>query len=170
MKKTIGLLLVATLTLTACGRVRDSAINPFNWFGKSERVETTTEEVNPLIPTKKNSILASSNAPEDYRGTLVADLTTLKIERVAGGAIVRVEGIAARQGAFDVRLQPENEDLEPVKGVLTYTLLALQPPGHRQGPAQSREITAAAFLTDQQLRNVRTIRVVGANKSLQSRR
>ena len=168
MKKTLGILLVATLTLTACGRVRDSAINPFNWFGGSETVETSEEEVNPLIPVKKNSIL--NREPVTYRGTPVADLTTLKIERVAGGAIVRVKGIASSQGSFDVRLEPENEDLIPVKGVLTYTLLAVQPPGFRQGPARSREITAAAFLTSQQLASVRTIRVVGANKTLQSRR
>ncbi|QTN35608.1 hypothetical protein [Cognatishimia activa] len=168
MKKTIGLLLIATLTLSACGRVRDSAINPFNWFGGSETVETTAEEVNPLIPQERESLLRRPEA--EYAGTLVADLTTLKIERVAGGAIIRVKGIASTQGAFDVRMEPENEDQEPVKGVLTYTLLAVQPPGFRQGPAQSREITAAVFRTDQELANVRTIRVVGANKTLQSRR
>ena len=168
MKKTIGLLLIATLTLSACGRVRDSAINPFNWFGGSETVETTAEEVNPLIPQERESLLRRPEAA--YAGTLVADLTTLKIERVAGGAIIRVKGIASTQGAFDVRMEPENEDQEPVKGVLTYTLLAVQPPGFRQGPAQSREITAAVFRTDQELANVRTIRVVGANKTLQSRR
>ena len=168
MKKTIGLLLIATLTLSACGRVRDSAINPFNWFGGSETVETTAEEINPLIPRERESLLRRPEAA--YAGTLVADLTTLKVERVAGGAIIRVKGIASTQGAFDVRMEPENEDQEPVKGVLTYTLLAVQPPGFRQGPAQSREITAAVFRTDQELANVRTIRVVGANKTLQSRR
>lgn len=168
MKKTIGLLLIATLTLSACGRVRDSAINPFNWFGGSETVETTAEVVNPLIPRERESLLRRPEAA--YAGTLVADLTTLKVERVAGGAIIRVKGIASTQGAFDARMEPENEDQEPVKGVLTYTLLAVQPPGYRQGPAQSREITAAVFRTDQELANVRTIRVVGANKTLQSRR
>lgn len=168
MKKTIGLLLIATLTLSACGRVRDSAINPFNWFGGSETVETTAEEVNPLIPQERESLLRRPEA--EYAGTLVADLTTLKVERVAGGAIIRVKGIASTQGAFDVRMEPENEDQEPVNGVLTYTLLAVQPPGFRQGPAQSREITAAVFRTDQELANVRTIRIVGANKTLQSRR
>jgi hypothetical protein len=168
MKKTIGILLVATLTLTACGRVRDSAINPFNWFGRAETVETEAEEINPLIPQERESIFRQGE-PE-YAGSLVAELTTLRIERVAGGAIIRVKAIAATQGAFDVRLEPENEDQEPVKGVLTYSLLAVQPPGYRQGPAQSREITAAVFRTDQDLSNVRTIRVVGANKTLQSRR
>ena len=168
MKKTLGILLISALVLSACGRVRDSAVNPFNWFGSSETVETDAEEVNPLIPVKKNSILDREEAP--YAGTLVADLTTLKIERVSGGAIIRVKGIASTQGAFDVRMQPENDDHEPVKGVLTYTLLAVQPPGFRQGPAQSREITAAVFRTDQELANVRTIRVVGANKTIQSRR
>ena len=168
MKKTLGILLISALVLSACGRVRDSAVNPFNWFGSSETVETDAEEVNPLSPVKKNSILDREEGP--YAGTLVADLTTLKIERVSGGAIIRVKGIASTQGAFDVRMQPENDDHEPVKGVLTYTLLAVQPPGFRQGPAQSREITAAVFRTDQELANVRTIRVVGANKTLQSRR
>lgn len=168
MKRSFGILLVSAFVLSSCGSVRESRINPFNWFGSSETVETEAEEVNPLIPRERQSLLSAPVT--DYAGTLVSDVSSLRIERVAGGAVVRVAGVTATQGAFDVRLQPDNEDLLPEKGVLTFSLLALQPPGFRQGPARSREVTAAAFLTDQQLSAIRTIRVVGANKTLQSRR
>lgn len=165
MIRILGVLLISTLVLSACA----SRFNPVNWFGSSEEVETSAEEVNPLIPRDRESILRRPDEPE-YQGTIVADLSTLKIERVSGGAIIRVTGIAATQGAYDVRLEPENEDHIPVKGVLTYQLLALQPPGHRQGNTRSRELSAAVFRTDQELAGVRTIRIVGANKTLQSRR
>ena len=164
MIRILGVLLLSMLVLSACG----SRLNPINWFGSSEEVSVSEEEVNPLIPRERDSFFRQPDV--GYQGTIVADLSTLKIERVAGGAIIRVTGVAANQGAFDVRLEPENEEHAPVKGILTYRLLALQPVGHRQGNTRSRELTAAVFRTDQELAGVRTIRVVGANKSLQSRR
>ena len=51
MRKTLPLLLAATLVLTACAGIRDSRVNPFNWFGqsRSERIEPAAN-TNPLIP------------------------------------------------------------------------------------------------------------------------
>lgn len=169
MRKSIGVLLVSTLVLTSCGTVRDSRLNPFNWFGRAEKVEVVSEkEVNPLIPRKRESIFQRDEA--DYAGTPVASLTTLKVERVSGGALIRVQATAAAQGAFEVVLQPENENEKPVDGVLTYNLLALQPVGQPQGTTRSREINAARFRTDQDLTGVRIIRVVAAQNALQVRR
>ncbi|MEL6453077.1 MAG: hypothetical protein AAFQ19_17640, partial [Pseudomonadota bacterium] len=48
-------LLTAALILSACAAVRDSRVNPFNWFGRGQSepvVQTTAEEVNPLIPNR----------------------------------------------------------------------------------------------------------------------
>jgi len=33
MRKTFSAILVSTLVLTGCATVRDSRVNPFNWFG-----------------------------------------------------------------------------------------------------------------------------------------
>lgn len=171
MRKSIVALLISTLVLSACGSVRESRLNPFNWFGRAEAVDAnaeTAEEINPLIPTRGESILQREGP--GYQGTIVAEVNSLRIERVAGGAIIRVTGTTATQGAYDVLLQPENEDHTAENGVLTYRLMAVQPSGFRIGSTRSREISAAVYRTDQELDSVRTIRIVGANKSLQSRR
>ncbi|MGH1465493.1 MAG: hypothetical protein ACRBBQ_09045 [Cognatishimia sp.] len=165
MRKSLGVLLVSTMILASCA----SRFNPVNWFGRAEKVETSTaEEINPLIPRKKDSIFQRDEAA--YAGTIVADVTELKVEKSSGGAVIRVKGVAVTQGAFEVVLEPENKDERPVDGVLTYNMLAIQPAGFRQGSNQSRELTVARFRTDQDLQGVRTIRILGANGALQVRR
>lgn len=171
MRTTIGLLLVSSVLVTSCGRVADSRLNPFNWFGRAEAVEVEVDEkeINPLIPQKRESIF-ERRGTETYPGTAVLTVNDVKIERVSGGAIIRVLGTAQTQGAFETRLTPENDDELPVDGVLTYRLEAIQPTGFRQGPARSREINVARFRTDQDLNGVRTIRIVGVNNAMQVRR
>ncbi|MDF1728705.1 MAG: hypothetical protein P1U53_13245 [Sulfitobacter sp.] len=163
MRKTLPLLLVATLTLSACGAVRDSRINPFNWFGQSrsepvQRVENT----NPLIP--RGSSLFSRPAATDvvYPGRPFQQVTSLVIERKPGGAIIRATGLAERQGIYEVQLTPANELEEPVDGVLVYRLEGISPRrATAVGAKPTREVTAARSVTDQMLAGVRAIRVEG---------
>ncbi|MEO0939812.1 MAG: hypothetical protein AAFY38_16800 [Pseudomonadota bacterium] len=173
MMRPLTLLVISSLALGACG-LRDSRVNPFNWFGNSraEPVEQTAPEaVNPLIPARSNGIFATARAEaEIYRGTPVAVISALSVERVPGGAIVRATGTDRVQGLYDVRLTPEN-DGEAVNGVLSWRLEALRPAGARQGGAEAtRRVTAAVALTDQDLRGVSTIRVSGLENARTSRR
>lgn len=160
--------MVSTLALTSCGRVADSRLNPFNWFGGAEQVDLDDTEVNPLIPQKRESFF-DREAP-DYAGVPVLVINDVKIERVSGGAIIRVLGTAQTQGAFEARLTPEIDDELPVDGILTYRLEAVQPAGFRTGPERSRQINVARFRTDQDLQGVRTIRIVGQSNAMQVRR
>lgn len=174
MRKTLPLLLITSLTLTSCGAVRESRLNPFNWFGRSQEVPVETaeqEEVNPLIPRARRGLFRRSQADSSELTTPISSITELRVERVPGGAIIRATGLDATQGAFNVALVPENEDEEPVDGVLTYSFerqLPEQP--QAVGPEQTREVVAARSLTDQQLQRVRTIRIVAANNARQVRR
>ncbi len=164
MRRVIPALLVATLTLSACGGFRDSSLNPRNWFGRSQSEPVATDAKNALIPPK-----SSLNRPElGYQGQPVDQVTALALERVPGGAVIRASGVARRQGAYDVRLIPMGK---PEKGVLSYELQVLYPrDATLQGPAQSRTVTAALALTDQQLDGVRTVRVVGQQNQQTSTR
>ncbi|CUJ29320.1 hypothetical protein TA5114_03067 [Cognatishimia activa] len=172
MRKTLGILLVSSIALTSCGRVADSRLNPFNWFGRAERVDVPQDEkeINPLIPQRRESIFQRRVGDDVYPGVPVLVINDVKVERVSGGAIIRVLGTAQTQGAFEVRLTPENDQELPVDGVLTYRLEAIQPEGFRQGPARSREINVARFRTEQDLTGVRTIRIVGQSNAMQVRR
>lgn len=195
MRVSVLILVVASFALASCGSVRESRLNPVNWFGSSSssanEVETTVNAdgevvpVNPLIGQKKVSQISnvtnrSTNAidrarilrgsrEDPYDGTLVDQVTSLEIKRTSTGGIVTVTGLTSRQGAFDVRLVPRNNGA-PVDGVLTYELRALQPIETVQGPERTRRIQAAAPLSVQDLEGVRTVQIVARRNTRTSRR
>lgn len=164
MRRVIPALLVATLTLSACGGFRDSPVNPRNWFGGSKSGPVTPSAKDALIPPR--SALAR---PEiGYQGTPVEQVAELSIERIPGGAMIRATGIANRQGAYDVRLVPQGA---ADKGVLSYELQALYPRNAtEQGAEASRRVIVALALTDQELDGVRNIRVIGRQNQQTSTR
>ncbi|MEP5729779.1 MAG: hypothetical protein ABJL67_10415 [Sulfitobacter sp.] len=164
MRKTLPLILAATLVVGACAGVRESRVNPFNWFGQSRSTPIErTENTNPLIPQQGGGLFSRRRASDaEYAGRPFDQVTNLTIERVPGGAIIRATGLAARQGIYLVQLTPENEDEEPVDGVLTYRLEGVLPEkGTRVGTEPTREVIAARRVSDRQLRNVTRIRVEG---------
>ena len=195
MRFSLVVLLVATMLLPACGgSLRDSRINPANWFGRSTSVETEpgtvrtadgrVEEVNPLIGERRQAKMIPSNRKvhndsgsifdrgkkeEIYDGTRIDRVTDLAVERTSTGAIVRATGISSRQGAYDVRLLPVG-DGGPVDGVITYELLALQPINTAIGPEHTRRIQAAQPLSVNDLEEIRTIRVIARHNTTQTTR
>jgi hypothetical protein len=180
MKRRVFLGLAAAGALAGCGGLRESRVNPRNWFGRSrsrrrEAAAAADPDVNPLIPQdgEDTGLFESirnrrKNAP--YEGTPVAEVADLVIERATGGAIVRVRGVAAQQDVHDVRLVPDSGDGEPVGGVLGYELRAVHAPLPAGAPAQPREVQVAAFVSDKVLENVREIRVRGLRNERVSRR
>lgn len=171
MGKTVAGLLIATLLLSGCGTVRDSRLNPFNWFGSSREVKTTQAEgeVNPLIPTRSGLFRRRVTTEVDLT-TPVDQVTELRVERIPGGAIIRATGIDPVQGAYDVRLVPVDPEERAVKGVLSYRLQRQLPAARRGGPEQTRRMVAARRVTDRTLRGVRSIRVEGARNARAVRR
>ncbi|MEP5385111.1 MAG: hypothetical protein ABJQ23_17070 [Shimia thalassica] len=164
MRKTVLLLLVSATLLSAC----QSRYNPVNWFGNGEEVEVDPNAAppNPLLPEKS----AIARPEEVYPGVPITRVTELKIERVAGGAIIRATGVADRQGVFALKLRPLNEG-EAVDGVLTYEFLGIHPQNPIGiGAESSRTLIVAHSLTDQQLEGVRTIKVTAHQNALQARR
>ena len=153
--------------------MRDSRLNPFNWFGRSSEVpvEQSAAEVNPLIPEQSALFGAVRRNTEIDLTTPIAEITGLRVERVPGGAIIRVEGRDTRQGAFNVEIVPANEAETATDGILVYTLERQLPQAAQAvGPAQTREVVAARHLTDQQLAGVRRIRVEAAQNAREVRR
>ena len=175
MRISLSVLLVASLTLGACGVVRESALNPVNWFGRStsEAIATTEDPatINPLIPTKTGLFSKRRAQNAIYIGKPFDEITNLTVEQVSGGAIIRATGLAARQGIYSVQLTPANEDETPIDGVLTYRLEGVAPAANTAvgGPA-TREVTAARKVTRQTLNGVRSIRVEGVRNAQVTRR
>lgn len=165
MRKPLLTLTVAALVLTGCG---NSRLNPMNWFGRGQPAPVVQSgDVNPLIPTRRNGLPLKQDAP--YQGAWIASVESVKVERMPGGAVVRATGTGNVQGSFDVRLTPRN-DAAPENGVVTFDFRAIMPANRIVGPASARRMTAAAYLTDNQLEGVRRIRVQTAGNAIEARR
>lgn len=143
MMRSLTAALIALLALSACGTVRESRINPFNWFGKSE----PTEQVAPL----------ATKAP-DAR-PLVHTLSELTVERYSTGAIIRATGVNDAQGWWDADLVEVATD-DPTQLVYDFRI---KPPGRETpvGTPRSREVTAAASVSANKLAKVSRITVQG---------
>lgn len=139
--------LAAALVLGACSTVRESRLNPFNWFGGS------AEESVAAAPARA---VAADPRP------LVDQVVEMSVERIPGGAIVHATGRPQRQGFWQADLV-RARDAEAPEGVLVYEF-RVAPPDRRTrlGTEPSREVTAGLFLSDQDLAQVRAIVVRGA--------
>ncbi len=169
MRHPLMALILVSFTLSACATVRDSRFNPFNWFGQSreEAVAAAEDgEVNTLIP-RRASIFRDNDMGE-YVGVPMEEVRALSVERVPGGALIRATALAAKQGAYDLRLVPD-EDAEP--DMLSYQLLGIYNPDVRRvGTEASREFTVATRVTDQDLEGIRTIWVSARTNARSVRR
>lgn len=141
---------LAVLALVAgCASVRDSRINPLNWFGRSA-------ETRAAAPVGRA-------APTDPREP-VAQVIAMAVEPRPGGAILRATGLPPTQGHWDAALVPD----PPAEGSteLVYRFLVQPPPVPRPaGTPVSREITVAVFLSDFRLEGIRRITVAGAGNA-----
>ncbi|MFN7225226.1 MAG: hypothetical protein ACK4MS_14520 [Paracoccaceae bacterium] len=151
MKRSLIAASAAVLVLTSCGAVRESRLNPFNWFGRSERVETF-----------------ATTAKKAETRLLVADVVSLSIEPYSGGAIVRATGVMDTQGWWNAELV-ETEGEDPSHLLLDFRIL---PPVTRTdvNSVRSREVTVATTLTPRRLENISRITVQGARSARTTRR
>lgn len=161
MRKQLILTICATLMLTGCARVADSRLNPLNWFGASQPAANVdqTGNLRPLV-TGTGPIVV------DGRGA-IDEITDMRVERTAQGAIVRATGVASTQGQFNAQLVPVSNS----GGVLVLAFRVEAPAGFAPGGSTfSRQITVARAFSDADLSGINTIRVQGARNARQSRR
>lgn len=152
MTKPLLAALAVTLTLTACGRVADSRLNPFNWFGRD----------------KSETIAVAPQAATIDGRQLVDQVTELAVDATPNGAIIRAVGVPQIQGFWDAELvRVETQD----PSLVVYEFRVVPPFQRRaQGTVGSREIIAAASLSNIALQGVRSISVVGLRNKRSVRR
>ena len=146
MTRSLSVALATLLVLVSCGSVRDSRLNPFNWFGPSEPTEAF---VNP----------ATAQDPR----FLVEDVVSMTIEPYSGGVIVRANGITPTQGWWDAELV-ETETDDPTHLVLEFRLLAPLTETGVNTP-RSREVVVAKTLSVQRLEVISKTTVQGAKNA-----
>jgi hypothetical protein len=139
------------LGLAGCGGMRQSKLNPFNWFKKSQPRET-------IVLPKEGS---------DPR-PLVDTVLSMQVEPIPGGAVVRARGVTPTQGWWNAELVPQDLD---DKGVLVYEFRLLPPTTRTDvNTQQSREIDVAIYISDVKLQNVREIVVQGTTNARSAQR
>ncbi len=150
MRRTGIFALALVLALPACG----SRLNPFNWFGRAEPAPAAQ----PALP----------RAPADHR-LLVAEVTSLTLDRMPGGVIVRAVGLPPTQGYWEAELVERKDPANPEVAVFEFRVF---PPIAEAAVStrQSREVVVATFLSNVRLANLRQITVQGQNSALTTRR
>lgn len=162
--KPILVLTLSAFVLAGC----NARWNPFNRSSGDQQVDLETGEINPLVPEERDSIFAS---PEEvYPGIPIDQITDLRVEPTRTGAIILVEGLAAREGPFEVRLVPENVEEVPVDGILTYTFAIVYPVfATPLGTEATRKVTAARSISNELLEQTRVIRLVAERNTRETR-
>lgn len=174
MRGVIVVLLTGAMGLSACSSWKTSSANPTNWFGRSRPADINPSElaaapVNPLLPDEADVFRAAAVA--EVEGVTIDQVSTLIIEPTVEGAIIRAEGIAVREGAYDARLIPETLDESAVDGVLSYRFVVKYPnEATATGTQATRTVSVARTVTQGHLEATRTIRVVGQQNARESRR
>lgn len=149
MTRTLTVALASLLVLASCGFMRESRLNPFNWFGRSEQAER----------------VVVAEEPQDPR-FLVENVVSMDVEPYSGGVIVRAKGITPTQGWWDAELV-ELEDDDPSHLVLEFRLLAPLTQTDVNTP-RSREVVVATTLSPQRLEYINRITVQGATNARSS--
>jgi len=154
MKRAGILFVVLALGLSGCG-FGQSRLNPFNWFRSAPKTEA----------------LAPVNVQNADRRPVVAEIVSVSVDRTPGGAIIRALALPPAQGWYGAGLVSEDPGGVPVRGVLRFSFRAWPPDGPTLvSTPQSRELSAAVFLSDIKLAGVREIRVTGAVNARAARR
>lgn len=148
MPRSLTVALAALMFLTSCGMIRESRLNPWNWFGRSEQVETRT-------------VVAKAEDPRP----LVDDVVSMKIEPYSAGVIVRATGITPTQGWWDAELvEATLEEEDPGHLVLEFRLVPPLTTTDVNAP-RSREITVAKTISVNRLEYITKITVQGARNA-----
>ena len=151
MRLPLVAVLILMTVLSGCAGIKQSRLNPFNWFGKAR-------------PAPVSQLYT---APTETRA-LVAQVLTLKVEPYPGGAIVRATGLPPSQGYWDAELVAEPVD---DKGRLVFEFRIFPPTTPAAaGTPYSRQITVAAAVSNIKLQGVASIVVQGESNALSSRR
>ena len=145
--------LTLMLTLQACGGFRESRLNPFNWFGRSQPIAAVA--------------LVEPGESTDPR-PLVAQVLSMSVEPLPGGAIIKATGLPPTQGhwAGELIALPVDEN-----GRLVFEFRLAPPPGATRVSSEfSREVTVGTYLSDLKLSEVSEIVVQGQLNARSSRR
>jgi hypothetical protein len=156
--RAVGSIVILSLMLSGCSTIRDSRVNPLNWFKNDEPAARKS-----LIP-EENRILKRNVAP--YAGTPVYFVTAAAMEPTLDGKLLRITAQTDRMGAAEVRIEDMADQGD---GIVRVVIKAVVPAGAPVGTEANRTITAARFFSAQDLIGLKAIDVNSANNVIRLR-
>lgn len=140
--------------LVGCG---SSGSNPFGSFGSINPFGRGSEDRVETDATGAQSIVSDVSV-------LAPSIRAVTPETALRGLIIRVEATAPSQGYHSPYLFPKNRGLPDKDGIVTYEF-RVTPPEITQGlgAARTRNLIAATFIGDGDLRYISGFRIVGQN-------
>ncbi|WP_041527161.1 hypothetical protein [Paracoccus aminophilus] len=170
-RRTIGLLMAATLSLAACGGggSASSSLNPFQWFGGGSKQATT------LMPDG-----GYPTARADDGRALVARITAAKWEPLYEGGMLTVTALPATKGWWAMKLvtevpMPAGRIHADDTGVLRLRLVGLPPLDNSFEAAtpadlRSDSVTVSLTLSHEALDGLREVVITGATNAVSIKR
>lgn len=156
--------LAAALALTSgCSSLRESGLNPTNWFGGARMAPAAMprENLPDLVPARGGVRVVD-------RRELVAEVLSVSAGAVNGGLMVQATGIAPTQGFYNAELVRVPSQTQ---GLLRLAFRAQRPAGAAAiGSPRSRRIAVATVLSPEALAGIRRIRVEAAGSAREIRR
>jgi hypothetical protein len=156
--RAIGSILILSLALSSCTSLRNSRVNPLNWF----KPETSAGKKS-LIPQES---MLRRKPKVIYAGTPVHVINLATFEPTIDGKILRIAAQTASMGASDIRIETLDDQGD---GVMRLVVKAVLPAGAPTGTDKNRAISAARFFSNQDLEKYKTFEVSGANNSIRLR-
>ncbi|MEM8978186.1 MAG: hypothetical protein AAGD04_01780 [Pseudomonadota bacterium] len=143
-------LILLCLSLAGCAGLRESRVNPLNWFGREDAEASVDVD---SLPEKQRELRP-----------LIESLTDVRLERLQGGAVLRVIGTTDRQGYYALALVPR--ETRSSFDTLIFDARGVPPRAATpRGTTRSREVIMAREFTLPDLRGIREIQVVSATNT-----
>lgn len=153
--RTILIACVVLTSVSGCASLRDSRVNPKNWFS-----QTKSAKDDSLIP--ELSVIQKSRQ-KVYSGTPVFALTQAHLRHAIGGKILEIHGVMDKIGSYDIKII---QDPDTTDQTLRLVVKSVSPRGAPIGNQAAREFTAATFLTTQELAGWKTIQVQSQSNTI----
>lgn len=156
MRSGMVMAMAAVMVVAGCATVRDSRVNPFNWFSAARPAAGASDAASGTLQGRTDGRV------------LVSEVRSVHIERSSGGAILRAVGLPATQGWYQAALVAAADSTS--ENLIYDFVLSAPVAVTRAGSPASREIQVATFVSGMALEAVRSVTVRGAANGLSTRR
>ena len=171
MYKSLSVLLVALMSLSACSGLRNSDEDSSDSIdgSTSAPAEVSAGDANALVPEKGDAKGLFKRPEAEDNSVPIAVIKELRIDPNPTGAIIYAAGTAIRQGAFNAQLARIRSEELSKNGIMEFTFRVAYPEyATVQGTDRSHMVSDAVTVSTQDLEGIRLVRVVGQQNALES--